>query len=184
MAITVLTAPAKQTRASFSDQPIQQAAKNLYCTVTCNAHWDRAEMIASKPTPGVPCSSPVLARAGQFVFREFQPVNPHRDPFLASFSIAILKWLMLFAISFGASTPLHAQGRPDAASLPQSPIAAAQQAVLPSATRRNNQLQTKPSAPDKRCSWVPATCSMSASSTRRSYRANSARIISAKSLYR
>ena len=40
---------------------------------------------------------------------------------------------MLLAISFGGATPLHAQRRPDTASLSQSPINAAQQAVLPPA---------------------------------------------------
>jgi polysaccharide biosynthesis/export protein len=39
---------------------------------------------------------------------------------------------MLLAISFGASSPLRAQSRPDAAGVSQSPIATAQQEELPS----------------------------------------------------
>ncbi len=57
-----------------------------------------------------------------------------RHPFLSSVALAILKWLMVLAISIGASTPLRAQRRPDAANLSQSPIEAPQQAVLPPAT--------------------------------------------------
>ena len=60
--------------------------------------------------------------------------NHARHPFLASVAPAVMKWLMLLAISFGTSTALHAQRRSDAASLSQSPINAAQQAVLPPAT--------------------------------------------------
>jgi polysaccharide export outer membrane protein len=59
--------------------------------------------------------------------------NHDRHLPLGSVTTAILKWVMLFAISFGASTALRAQSPPDAATLSQSPIAAAQQAVLPPA---------------------------------------------------
>jgi hypothetical protein len=103
-------------------------------------------MIMSKPISGVPRSRPLLARAGQFVFREFQPVKPHGEPFIASLAIAILKWLMLFAISFGASTVLHAQSRPDTAGLSQSPISATQQAVLPLASQEQPTSSQAPSA--------------------------------------
>ena len=57
--------------------------------------------------------------------------NPDRRMSLAPVAIAILKWLILFAISFAASAALHAQRSQDAASFSQSPISARQQAVLP-----------------------------------------------------
>jgi polysaccharide export outer membrane protein len=60
-------------------------------------------------------------------------IDPDRHPFLTPVAPAILKWLLLVAISFGTSTALHAQRGSDAASLSQSPIAAPQQAVLPPA---------------------------------------------------
>jgi polysaccharide export outer membrane protein len=47
--------------------------------------------------------------------------------------MAILTWFALFAISAGASLPLRAQSHADAANLSQPPVAAAQQALLPSA---------------------------------------------------
>jgi polysaccharide biosynthesis/export protein len=62
------------------------------------------------------------------------PGNFKRHPFLASVAPAMLKWLMVLAISIGAAAALPAQRRPDAASLSQSPIDAPQQAVLPPAT--------------------------------------------------
>lgn len=64
-----------------------------------------------------------------------------RLPSLASVASAILKWLMLLAISIGASSPLRAQL--DAANLSQSPINAHQQAVLPPATSAS---QNQPSS--------------------------------------
>ncbi len=47
---------------------------------------------------------------------------------------SMLRWLIPLAISIGACTSSHAQQRPDAANLSQSPINAAQQVVLPLAT--------------------------------------------------
>ncbi len=73
------------------------------------------------------------------------PRNENRHPSLASVASAILRGLALLAISFGASTALHAQSRPETTGLPQHPIAGAQQAVLPPgvpATEQPNSEQT------------------------------------------